>query len=101
MFNKQALKVLAIALFLFWCTEYCAILQITELQYLLLQPELESSNPRPIKSSTALQTVCSRFNIYASGRVALALWRGDGYRKGQQQNQSYYCLSSYIKSIRI
>jgi len=28
-----------------------------------------------------LQTVCHRFNIYASSWVALALWRGDGHRK--------------------
>jgi len=28
-----------------------------------------------------LQTVCHRFNIYASNCVALSLSRGDGHRK--------------------
>jgi len=43
--------------------------------------EVWSSNPRPAKSYTALQTACHRFNIYASNCVALALWRGFGHRK--------------------
>jgi len=87
------LKILALSLTLFWCTLHCASLQIIELQYLLLQPEVDSSNPRPIRSCTALQTVYHRFNIYASSCVALALWRRDGHRKGQQQNQLYYCFT--------
>jgi len=36
---------------------------------------------RPAKSYTALQTVRHRFNIYGGSCVALAQWRGDGYRK--------------------
>jgi len=28
-----------------------------------------------------LQTVCHRFNIYASNCVTMALWRVDGHRK--------------------
>jgi len=43
--------------------------------------DVYSSNPRPTKSYTILQTVRHCFNIYESGCVALALWRGDGHRK--------------------
>jgi len=43
--------------------------------------ELLSSNPEPVKSNTALQTVRHRFINYASSCVASALWRGDGHRK--------------------
>jgi len=42
--------------------------------------EVESSNPKPAKSYTALQTARHRF-IYASNWVSLALWRGDGHRQ--------------------
>jgi len=35
--------------------------------------EVDSSNPRLVKSFTALQTVRHRFNIYASSCVALTL----------------------------
>jgi len=41
----------------------------------------EFVSQRPAKSYTALQTVRHRFNIYASGCVTMALWRGDGHRK--------------------
>jgi len=41
----------------------------------------EFISQRLAKSYTALQTVCHLFNIYASSSVALALWRGDGYRQ--------------------
>jgi len=43
--------------------------------------EVWSSNPEPAKSYTALQTYRHRFNVYARNCVALALCRGDGYRK--------------------
>jgi len=38
-----------------------------------LPREVLSSNPGPAKSYKALQTVCQRFDIYASSCVALAL----------------------------
>jgi len=50
------------------------------LTHVIRMREVWSPNARLAKFKTALQTVRHRFNIYTSSCVALALWRGDGYR---------------------